>query len=205
MTSVAEVQDIDRSDAALIVGNGAKLGVVTTIGVVVFALLSRSLEGMTETIVQSIMILAGLVVFSFVPALWIRSRSIDGMAWAMLVGLLGALFFTVIDTAALRPLELYHWTWDQIGGGSGFWYVPVWWMLSSYLSGLGAILVKNNSNGEENASIPSLITRTGILTAVVFAAITLTSTLPAVSAVVALSFGIALTLDAIISAIQNPE
>jgi hypothetical protein len=205
MTAVAEIHDVDRSAANFIVGNGAKLGVITTLGVVVFALLSRSLEGTAEMVVQSTLILVGGIVVSFLPALWIRSRSMDGMAWAMLVALLGGLFFTVIDTAALRPLELYHWTWDAIGGGSGFWYIPVWWLLSAYLAGLGALLVKNNSDGEQNATLAKLLPRTGVLTVVVFAAITMTDTLPAVSAVVGLSFAIALTVDSIISAIQNPE
>ncbi len=205
MTAVAESQDIDRSDAGFIVGSGFKLGIVTVLGVVVFALVSRAFEGTAEMVFQSVMVLAGGVVFSFVPALWIRSRSMDGMAWAMLVALLGALFFTVIDTAVLRPLNLYHWTWDAIGGGSGFWYIPVWWMLSAYLSGLGAVLVKNASNGEQNAALPALLMRTGILTVIAFAAIVFTNTLPATSAVVALAFAVGLTIDSIISAVQSPE
>lgn len=205
MTVVAEVQDVDRSDYKIIVGNGFKFGLVTAVGVVLFALLSRSMEGVTEMVVQSVLILIGGVVFSFGPALVIRSRSMDGMAWAMLVSLLGGLFFAVIDTMALRPLELYHWTWDMIGGGSGFWYLPVWWMLSAYLAGLGAVLVKNKSEGEKNVELPALVARTAILSVVFFAVIAWTNILPVTSAVVGLSFALGLTLDSIISAIQSPE
>lgn len=205
MTAVAEVQDVDRSDYKIIVGSGFKFGVVMAVGVVVFALLSRRMEGVTELVVQSVLILIGGVVFSFGPALVIRSRSMDGMAWAMLLSLMGGLFFAVIDTIALRPFDLYHWTWDAIGGGSGFWYIPVWWMLTVYLAGLGAILVKNKSEGEKNVELPALVMRTGILSVVFFAVIALTNVLPMSSAVVGLSFALGLTLDSIISAIQTPE
>jgi hypothetical protein len=205
MTAVAEIQDIDRSDVRTIVGNGLKLGIFTTIGVVIFALLSRVMDGMIETFVQSILILAGGAVFAFAPGLIVKARSMDGMAWAMLVGLLGALFFTVFDTIILRPINLYHWTWDAIGGGSGFWYVPVWWMGAAFLCGVGSVLVKNNSSGDTNAEFVKLLPRTGILAVVVFGIIVATNLLPATSAVVALSFSIGLLIDSIISAIQNPE
>ncbi|HET7039265.1 MAG TPA: hypothetical protein VFH97_05215, partial [Gemmatimonadales bacterium] len=121
MTAVAEPV-VDRADVRTVLTGGILLGVLTTIGVVAFALLSRALSGATEDVVRAVLILAGGIAFSYLPAVWIRPRTVDGIAWAALVGLLGALAFTVLDTAILRPLNLYHWTWDAIGGGSGFWY-----------------------------------------------------------------------------------
>ncbi len=137
MTSMAEPAAAPRSDVRTIVGGGIKLGLATVIGVVVFALLSRALTGRPEVVVQSVLILVGGTVFSYAPAYWVRPRGVDAIAYAALLGLLGSVAFTLVDTAVLRPVHLYHWTWDAIGGGSGFWYIPVWWMGSCFLAWLG--------------------------------------------------------------------
>ena len=137
MTSAVEPVT-DRADVRTIVGGGAVLGLVTAIGVTAFALVSRPLAGTSEVVVQSGLILFGAAVFCYFPVHWVRPSHVDGIAWAALLGLMGALFFTAIDTILLRPLGLYHWTWDAIGGGSGFWYIPVWWMGSATLAWLGA-------------------------------------------------------------------
>jgi hypothetical protein len=68
-----------------------------------------------------------------------------------MIGLLGALTFTVVDVIVFRPIGLYHWTWDQIGGGSSYWYHPVWWMGSAFLAWLGSWIV---TNGGEQGAIP---------------------------------------------------
>lgn len=138
MTSAAGPTAQVRADLGTIVGGGAKLGLMTTVGVVAFALLSRTLDGAVETGLQCLLILIGGLVFSYLPAIWVRPKDVDSIAWAALIGLLGALVFTVLDTAILRPVNLYHWSWDEIGGGSGFWYIPVWWMGSATLAWLGA-------------------------------------------------------------------
>jgi hypothetical protein len=138
MTSAVEPGSRIRADLRTILGGGAKLGFLTVLGVVAFALFSRASSGPTEVVIQSLLVLAGGIVFSFAPAIWVRPRDVDSIAWAALVGLLGSLLFTVVDTAILRPLNLYHYTWDEIGGGSGFWYIPVWWMGSATLAWLGA-------------------------------------------------------------------
>src|SRR3990172_1794464 len=138
MTSLAAPAVTSRTDVRTIVGGGIKLGIATAIGVVAFASLSRTLAGRAEVVVQSLLILAGGTVFSYAPSYWVRPRGVDAIAWAALMGLLGSVAFTIVDTVVLRPVDLYHWTWDAIGGGSGFWYVPVWWMGSCFLAWLGA-------------------------------------------------------------------
>jgi hypothetical protein len=100
-------------------------------------------------------------------------------------------------------VNLYHWTWDAIGGGSGFWYHPVWWMGSAFLSGLGALRISYGSAGEENASVAALLPRLGVVTAVLFAVIVGTGLFPPTSAVVALSFSVGLLVDAMISAVRS--
>ena len=138
MTSAAEPAGAARADLRTVLVSGAKLALLTTLGVTAFALLSRATSGTVETLVRSLLVLAGGAAFSFLPAAWVRPRDVDSIAWAALVGLLAALGFTVLDTAILRPLDLYHWSWDELGGGSGFWYIPVWWMGSATLAWLGS-------------------------------------------------------------------
>lgn len=189
MTFAAEPAGMERYDVRTIVGGGVILGAVTALGVAVFALISRSLAaGTTETVVQSLLVLAGAAVFSYLPAHWVRPRTADGIAWAALLGLLGAAAFTVIDTAVLRPLDLYHWTWDEIGGSSGFWYVPVWWMGSAFLAWLGGWGATTRRDG---AAIPAAGFTIG-LAVVLFAAMTALGIGPFHPAVMALAFALAL-------------
>ena len=128
----------ERRDLRTILTTGVMLGVFAAVGVAIFSLLSRALSGGVETVVQWLIALAGLAVASFLPARTMRPNSVDGIAWATLAGFLGAVVFTFLDIALLRPLGLYSWRWDAIGGGSGWWYIPIWWMGSALVAWLGS-------------------------------------------------------------------
>ena len=190
----------DRSEVRTILLGGIRLGVLTTVGVVVFALLARALSGPVEVVVQAILLLLGGVVFSYVPSLSTRPRTMDGIAWAAMVGLLGALVFTVLDTAILRPAHLYHWTWDRIGGGSGFWYVPVWWMGSAVLAWLGAWNVAIAGRGDREPAPLVLGLLTAGLAVVLFGLGVAVRLLPFHAAAVALAFAVALVLHVALAA-----
>lgn len=178
----------ERYDVRTIVGGGVALGALTTVGVTVFALLSRVLTGTPEVLTQAVLVIAGGAVFSYLPSVWVRPRGADAIAWASMLGLLGAVTFTVFDTAILRPLDLYHWTWDAIGGGSGFWYVPVWWMGSAFLAWLGG-MVAARTGTPLAASL-----YTAGLAVVLLAIIAAVGIAPFHAAVAALAFAIALIL-----------
>lgn len=141
MTSAVEPHAMERADVRTLVGGGAVLGMLTALGVAAFSVLSRATTGTTESVGQIVLVLLGASVCAFFPALRVRPRSTDFIAWAALLGLLGALFFTVADAMLLRRVGVYHWTWDAIGGGSGMWYIPVWWMGAAVLAWLGAWIV----------------------------------------------------------------
>ena len=193
MTSATQPANPSSYGASAIVVSGVKLGVITALGVTVFALSSRAMVGTSETVIQSLLVLAGGVVFSFLPAIWMRPTDVDSIAWSALVGLLGALTFTVIDTAILRPLSMYHFTWDQIGGGSGFWYIPVWWMGSAVLAWLGSWLYAIvNRDGQVN--LVSTIGKTLVMALLLFGILVMTGIGPFRTAIMALAFVLALAL-----------
>jgi len=202
MTSAVQPAAQAGYDVRTIVGSGVKLGIVTTVGVVVFVLLSRLLGGTAEVLVQSILVLVGGLVFSFLAATWLKPFDVDSIAWTALVGLLGALTFTVLDTIVLRPLNLYHWTWDQIGGGSGFWYIPVWWMGSATLAWLGAWIYSLTSRGG-TAGFGTLAGRPVVIALVLFVALGITNIGPFTAPMMALTFCLALVVELVLASVLS--
>ena len=199
MTSPAQAAVAPQADLRTIVGSGIKLGIATSIGVVAFALLSRALVGPAEVAVQSLLILAGGTVFSYAPSYWVRPRGVDAIAWAALMGLLGSVAFTIVDTVVLRPVDLYHWTWDAIGGGSGFWYVPVWWMGSCFLAWLGAWV--HSLAAARGRNVASAAMQTAGLAVLLFVALTVSGLAPFHGAVAALAYALALVVHVPVAAV----
>ncbi len=198
MTAIAESAPVERADVKTIVGGGVVLGILTAVGVVAFALLSRALSGTTEVLVQSLVIVTGGMVAAYYPSVQVRPRSVDSVAWAAMVGLLGALSFTVIDTMILRPMDLYYWRWDAIGGGSGWWYIPVWWMGAAVLAWLGGWVVANAATrGDE--PVAKVGTQTAVMAVALFAVIVLIGITPFHAAGMALAVPLGLVLHVVVS------
>ncbi len=183
-----------RTDVRTIVGSGILLGVLTAVGVVAFAVVSRALSGPSETVAQSAIVLLGAAVASYLPAARVRPQNVDSIAWAALVGLLGALVFTVADAAVLRPLDLYHWQWDAIGGGSGFWYIPVWWMAAAVLAWLGSWVTAAAGRATGPSGVVPVAALSAGLAVVMLAVAVLAGALPFTAATLALAFAAALVV-----------
>jgi hypothetical protein len=71
--------------------------------------------------------------------------------------------FSAIDIVLFRPLNAFPWTWDAIGGGSTWWYLPVWWMLGTFLAWMGAIVTARQAGRGETtlarrAAVPVVAT-----------------------------------------------
>jgi hypothetical protein len=203
MTTAAAPSTVDRSDVRTMVSAGVKLGVLTCLAVVAYALLSRVMTGTIAVVVQSAIVLAGGALAAFLPAMWIRPRSVDGISWAALVAVEGATVYAIIDTAVLRPFHLYSWKWDAIGGGSGWWYIPIWWMGSAILAWLGAWVVSNAARSRPDVSVWGAAIQTLVLGLVLFAVLAVTGVAPFHPATAALGFSIALVLLVPISAVLN--
>ena len=136
----------DRSDFRTVTTGGALVGLVTGVAVVLFVAASRTLAGgLVREGVEALLVIAAAVVVAFFPAQWTAARTTDGIAGAAAVGLVGTVVFSAIDIVLLRPFKAYPWTWDAIGGGSTWWYLPVWWMLGTFLAWMGGIVTASQA------------------------------------------------------------
>jgi len=141
MTTSAAPAATDRSDFRTVMIAGAKIGALIGLAVVGFLVVTRALgPGAARAAAQTLVVLAAAAAAAFLPAFWAAPRTTEGVAGSAAIGLWGTIVFSVIDIALFRPLRAYPWTWDAVGGGSTWWYLPMWWMLGTYLAWLGGLL-----------------------------------------------------------------
>jgi hypothetical protein len=167
MTSTAEVRrQYDATDVPAIVAASVKLGLLEAALVLLFSLASRFLGGVIETVVCALILLVGLAAVTMLPGLWTRAFTIEGIAGAAGIGLGAAVVFLLADVVLLQNIGTYSHRWRDIGGGSNWWYHPVWWMVGTFLPWMGAWILANQTarDGRPAAAI-------GLLTALVAAVI----------------------------------
>jgi len=165
MTSTAELnRDYDLTGVPAIVAGSVKLGLLEGIAVLLFSLASRLLDGVLETIVCGIILIIGVAAVSMLPGLWTRPRTIEGIAGAAGIGLGATAVFLLVDVVLLQNIGTYTNRWYEIGGGSNWWYHPVWWMVGTFIPWMGAWLLANQTNRNGHPSVGQ-----GLITALVLA------------------------------------
>jgi hypothetical protein len=133
--------ETDRTDFTHILVSGTRVGAAIGAAVIVYLLVSRYVPGgFARAVLQAVIVLTAAVAASLLPARWAMARSPQGMAGAAAIGLWGTIVFMAIDIIVLRPVKAYPWTWDAVGGGSTWWYLPVWWMLGTFVAWMGGLL-----------------------------------------------------------------
>jgi hypothetical protein len=165
MTSTAELQkDYDLTAVPAIVQGSVKLGLLQAIVVLLFALASRFLSGILEVFVCGIILAIGLAAVTVLPGLWTRALTIEGIAGAAGVGLGATGVFLLVDIVLLQNLGIYSNRWYDVGGGSNWWYHPVWWMVGTFLSWMGAWLLANQTARKGRPDAPRALVTALILT-----------------------------------------
>jgi hypothetical protein len=147
--------DYDVTDIPSIVRGAVKLGLLEAVTVLVFSLASRFLAGPIETVVQAVILLAGLYAVTQLPGLWTHARTIEGIAGAAGIGLGACLVFLLLDVALLQNIGTYSNRWAEIGGGATWWYHPVWWMVGTFLPWMGAWVLANQAARNGRVSAPA--------------------------------------------------
>ncbi|TFG51258.1 MAG: hypothetical protein E4H38_01970 [Gemmatimonadales bacterium] len=118
-----------------------RLGVIESIAVLLIGVASRMFDGPAETAILGVLLTVSLLAVSFLPGLWMDARDFEGIARAAAIGLGATMVFLVIDVSLFQPFGLYTHRWRDVGGGSNWWYHPVWWMAGTYLTWIGAWLL----------------------------------------------------------------
>jgi len=171
MSSLVEtVPTADHTDVRHVVRCGVQLGVLQAVLVAVFALISRWLAGPVELVGEALALAVGVAATIALPGIWTRARTIEGIAGAAGIGLMATAVFLVLDIVLLQPLGLYTSRWLAIGGGSNWWYHPVWFMVGTYMPWMGAWVLANQAGRSGGPNAAELVGGTIVLAAVVMAA-----------------------------------
>jgi len=156
-TTSATSPTIDRSDFRHILVSGTKIGLVIALAVIVCIAVSGFVPaGIVRALLQTIVVLAAGVAATFLPAHWATARTTQGIAGAAAIGLWGTIVFMAIDIVLLRPLNAFPWTWDAVGGGSTWWYLPLWWMLGTFVAWMGALVTAGRAARGGDVSLRAL-------------------------------------------------
>lgn len=157
---VAARMDADQTNAAHIFQASVKLGILESVIVLLFALVSRMLEGVPELALEAVLLIAGLAAVAALPGIWTRARTIEGIAGAAGIGLGASVVFTLIDSFGFQQFHLYGHRWLDVGGGSNWWYLPVWWMVGTFIPWFGAWILANQAdrNGAPNPGVMLITT-----------------------------------------------
>ncbi len=208
MQRVAEAsRDFDVTDVPGVVAGSLKLGFLEAIVVLLFSLASRFLGGSVETVVCGLILVAGLAAVTFLPGLWTRPRTIEGIAGAAGIGLAAAVVFLFVDVILLQNIGTYTNRWLAIGGGSNWWYHPVWWMTGTFLPWMGAWILANQAERRGAGSpVAGMLMAVGV--AVVLAVVAIVAHVPGAHWGLG-TFGVAflpgLALTALLSGLGRPS
>lgn len=165
MATTARLEsEFDTTEIPRIVRGSILLGLVQASCVVLVSLVNKSLEGTVDHALTGLVVAIGAAVTIFWPGMQTRPRTIEGIAGAAGIGLGASWAFLGFDVAILQPLHTYTNRWAEIGGFSNWWYLPVWWMVGTYLSWMGGWILANQANTSGSASLPTAIGLVGVLT-----------------------------------------
>jgi hypothetical protein len=168
MATAARIDSsFDTTEIPRIVRGSIILGFVQAVCVLIVSLINKNLEGTADHALTGIVVAIGAAITIFWPGLQTRARTIEGIAGAAGIGLGATWAFLGFDVAILQPLHTYTNRWSQVGGFSNWWYLPVWWMVGTFLSWLGAWILANQANKSGAPSIPGAVGLVAVLTGVV--------------------------------------
>jgi hypothetical protein len=159
-TAVRAQAGFDQTDAGLLVRGSFRLGLIESVIVLAFALVSRLLAGVPELALEAVLLVAGIAAVTVLPGLWTRARTIEGIAGAATIGFGATVVFMLVDVIFFQTFHLYTHRWLAIGGGANWWYHPVWWMAGTFMPWLGAWMLANQSARGGAASAAGVLTAT---------------------------------------------
>ncbi len=157
----------DYTDLPYLLRSAVMLVGLQSVLIVLFSLASRSFSGVVKVAIEAVIVIVGVGATIALPGLWTRARTIEGIAGAAGLQLAAAGMFVLIDSLLFQPLGVYTNRWREIGGGSNWWYHPIWWMVGTYLAWMGAwtLAHQTSRSGAPNAGV--LVGGTMVLAAII--------------------------------------
>lgn len=170
MTAPSHATIADQTELPLILRASLKLGLIQTAIIILIGVVSRMFDGSVEAAGMGILLLIGLAVSAGLPGVWTNARTVEGISGAAGIGLAAAAVFMVLDLALLQgnlfPFALWTNRWREVGGGSNWWYHPIWWMVNAYLAWMGAWVLANQAVKGQRPSLGMLMALSAGLTVV---------------------------------------
>ena len=160
----------DRTHLPHVLRMGAGLGLLQSVLITLFGFLQPRLDGTLELLICGAILVIGVAATIALPGLWTGARTIEGIAGAAGIGLMATVVFLVIDVALLQRIGLWTNRWHEIGGGSNWWYHPVWWMTGTLMPWLGAWVLANQTAKTGSPSPVALVLGTLFFAVVIAAA-----------------------------------
>lgn len=160
----------DRTHLPHVLRMGAGLGLLQSVLITLFGFLQPRLDGTLELLICGAILVIGVAATIALPGLWTGARTIEGIAGAAGIGLMATVVFLVIDVALLQRIGLWTNRWHEIGGGSNWWYHPVWWMAGTLMPWLGAWVLANQTAKTGSPSPVALVLGTLFFAVVITAA-----------------------------------
>ena len=170
MTAAVATSSADHTELPHVLRSGVQLGILQAVLIGAFGLLQPRLTGSLELIVLGAILIVGIAATIALPGSWTNARTIEGIAGAAGIGLCAAVVYLLVDVAILQPVGVYTSRWLAIGGGSNWWYHPVWWMAGTYLPWMGAWVLANQAAKSGAPNPVALVGGTVVVAAVLMAA-----------------------------------
>lgn len=167
MASAVQLEgDVDNTDIQRVVRGSITLALIQAAFVVAVSVVNKTFDGTVDHALTGILVFVGAMITIFYPGTLTRPRTIEGIAGAAGIGLGATWFFLLIDAFLLQTFHVYTNRWREIGGGSIWWYLPVWWMVGTYLSWMGGWILANQARKSGTSSVPGAIILVTIASAV---------------------------------------
>jgi hypothetical protein len=165
-TAVQLEGDYDNTELRRVVRGSITLALVQAVFVVVVSVVNKSLDGTVDHALTGVLVFIGAMVTIFYPGTLTRPRTIEGIAGAAGIGLGATWVFLLLDAFLLQTFHVYTNRWREIGGGSIWWYLPVWWMVGTYLSWMGGWILANQASRSGESSVPAAVILVTITSAI---------------------------------------
>jgi hypothetical protein len=166
MATAVNSETVDVTNVPHVLRAAVKLGLLQSVCVLLFSLVSKHTNGTIEDVLSVAIVAIGIIACAFWPGTVTNARSIEGIAGAAGIGLAASVVFMLVDVALLQPINTYSNRWAAIGGGSNWWYHPIWWMTAAFLPWLGSWIQSNNAAKSGSLKTVQAVILTAICTAV---------------------------------------